>query len=437
MFKVVIAGRPNVGKSSLFNALAGVRTAIVDPTSGVTRDRISTVVDFGEGEYELTDTGGIGVVDVRELKDEVERQILMALEQADLILFMVDALDGLVAADREIAKQLRKYGRPIYLLANKVDNDKARTNLLDFNKLGFGEAHSMTLKQRRGIRSLRDRIARDIPNGKSKKIEPAVKVAFMGRRNVGKSSLINALANEERVIVSEHAGTTRDAVDVEFTRGEEKFIAIDTAGLRKKGKYDTQIDFYSTVRSNNSINNCDVVILVLDATEGMGRVDKRIADAILESYKPCVIVVNKWDLAEGRTTPEIYEEYLTKILPGFSYVPLVFASAETGFCVWQTVRVARDLLEQTRQRISTSYLNNKVMKVIKERSPGAPFGKVPKIYYATQTDSTPPTIVLSVNNEKLFADNYKRYLINALREELPYKEVPIKLIFKERGRGEK
>ena len=435
MFKVVIAGRPNVGKSSLFNALAGVRTAIVDPTSGVTRDRISTVVDIGEAEYELTDTGGIGVVDVKQLKDEVDRQIGFALEQADLILFMVDALDGLMAADRDIAKQLRKYGRPIYLLANKVDNNNARANLDDFTILGFGPPHSMTLKQVRGIRPLRDRIAKDIPEGKEEKVDTAVRVAFMGRRNVGKSSLINTLANEERVIVSEIPGTTRDAVDVEFTRGEDKFVAIDTAGLRKRGKYDTQIDFYSTVRSNNTIKRCDVVALILDATEGLGRVDKRIADAILESYKPCVIIVNKWDLAENRTTTEIYEEYITRILPGFRFVPLVFASAKTGLCVWQSVRVAKDLLDQTRQRISTSYLNNKVMTAVRERSPGAPFGKVPKIYYATQTEVEPPTIVLSVNNEKLFADNYKRYLLNALREALPYKEIPIKLIFKERGRG--
>lgn len=295
----------------------------------------------------------------------------------------------------------------------------------------------MTLKQVRGISQLRERIARDLPEGKEERQDTAVRVAFMGRRNVGKSSLINSLANEERVIVSEIAGTTRDAVDVEFARGGDKFVAVDTAGLRKRGKYDTQIDFYSTVRTNNTINRCDVVALILDATEGLGRIDKRIADAILASYKPCVIIVNKWDLAENRTTTEIYEEYITRTLPGFRFVPLVFASAKTGLCVWQSVRVAKDLLEQTRQRISTSYLNNKVIAAVRERSPGAPFGKVPKIYYATQTETEPPTIVLSVNNENLFADNYKRYLINSLREALPYKEIPIKLIFKERGRGEK
>jgi len=424
---VAIIGRPNVGKSSLLNALAGQRISIVEPTAGVTRDRISTFIARDNQYIELIDTGGYGIVDADLLSEHIEQQILKAIESASLVLFMVDIRDGLVPLDKQIAQLLHKHGLDVIGVANKADSAKMFAAAAEFAGLGFGEFLCISAKNNLNKAVLLDRIFEKLADLKtSRPAEPVMKLAIVGKRNVGKSTLLNAIVGSERVIVSETPGTTRDAVDVRFEKDGKTITVIDTAGIRKKGKMADSVEFYSYVRVTDSIRRADVVLFLIDATEPVSQVDKKLAGFITEQYKSCIIVINKWDLAKDSAVTSDYEQYLTKKLPGLSYAPIAFTTATSKKNIQSVLDLTAEIFKQTATRISTAKLN-KVFEAIKSERVGSAKGR-PRIYYATQIATRPVTIVIFVNDPKLFDNNYRRFIINRLRELLATAEVPIRLL---------
>jgi len=434
---VAIIGRPNVGKSSLLNALAGEMISIVEPTAGVTRDRVSTFIGRNDRYFELIDTGGYGVVDSDHLSDHIEQQILQAIESAQLILFMVDIRDGLVPLDETIARLLRKNDLDVIGVANKADTARLFPAAAEFSKLGFGEFLCISAKNNLNKNVLLDKIFDKLTTTESgRPAKPAMKIAIVGKRNVGKSTLVNAMVGSERVIVSETPGTTRDAVDVRFEKDGKTIVVIDTAGIRKKSKIASSIDFYSYVRATRSIRRADVVLFMIDATTAVSQVDKKLARFIAEEYKSCIIVINKWDLAKDAATSDDYEDYLTKSLPGLRYAPIAFTTATKAKNVQSVLDLTVEIFKQTTTPIPTAKLN-KAFEIIKAESAGATkrrssakAGKAgwPKIYYATQIAVNPITILMFVNKPQLFEDNFRRFIAGRLRELLPVEEVPIRLL---------
>lgn len=436
---VAIVGRPNVGKSSLANALARRRVSIVEPTAGTTRDRVSIVCDFDEVFVELVDTGGHGVVDRDDLGEHVERQIGYALQQADIVLLVVDAQHGITPLDRAMADLLRRdsaLARRVVVVANKVDEEHQGAVVGEFAGLGFGEPVAASAKSALGLRSLRELIRdRARAFGEGPPPDPALRVAIVGRRNAGKSTFVNALAGEERVIVSEVPGTTRDSVDVRFEKDGQALIAIDTAGLKKKAKLQDDLEYFAYTRALDSIRRADVVLFMIDATSPVGQVDKKLGQLIAEEYKPCAIVVNKWDLAKGQAGVEDYGEYLNKTLPQLSFAPIAFTTAKTGRNVASTIDLATSLLKQSRTRIGTGALNQAVREAMEAGPPPARRGqKRAKVLYATQVSTEPPTVVLFVTDPERVPQQFERFMLNRLRERLPFAEVPIRLVL--RGRRE-
>jgi len=436
---VAIVGRPNVGKSSLLNCMVGRRISIVDPTPGVTRDRISTPLALGEGDearyVELVDTGGMGIEDRDDLTAQVEAQIDFALRSAALILFVVDARDGLMPLDRLVAQRLRKQDKPVLLVANKIDTVNLAGELGELNGLGFGEPLAVSAVNELGITALLERVEAVMGEAAGQAPPEAVmKLAVVGKRNAGKSTFINALAGEERVIVSETPGTTRDSVDVTIELDGRTLMLIDTAGLRKHQKQQSDsIEFYSRHRALRSIRRAGVVLMMIDASVPVSQVDKELAGVIAEEFKPVVLVVNKWDLAAGKASGEDYQDYLAKTLPQIAYAPVSLTTAKDGMNVRATVRLAEQLHGQARTRVSTGELNAIVQRILTERGPSHKAGtKAPKILYVSQVAVEPPTIVCFVNDVRSFDYRYERYLINRLRETTPLVEVPIRLLF--RGR---
>ena len=431
---VAIVGRPNVGKSSLLNRLVGRRISIVDPTPGVTRDRISAPWAIGEGYVELVDTGGMGIEDVDEITGHVEDQIAYGIAEADVIVFLVDAREGLTGLDRHVAERLRRLSIPIVLAANKVDEVELPTEAAELNALGFGEPIRISASHAVGIEDLTEAIAAalgELPAGRPD--QAIMKLAVVGKRNAGKSTFINALAGEERVIVSETPGTTRDSVDVTVELDGRRFMLIDTAGIRKRRKITGDVEFYSYHRALRAIRRADVVALMIDASVPVSKVDKDLAGQIAQDFKPVLLVVNKWDLAEGVASSEDYAEYLAKVLPELAFAPISLTTATTGMNVGDTVRLAEQLFDQARHRVGTGELNATVGKILAERGPSHKAGtKPPKILYVSQIATCPPTIVCFVNDPRSFDRNYQRYLSNRLRGYLPYAEVPIRLLFRAR-----
>lgn len=451
--KIVIVGRPNVGKSSLLNVLAGRRVSIVDPTAGVTRDRVATTIEV-PGVYkgddpdfaELIDTGGYGIEDSMDLTAEVEQQIAHGLAEADLILFVVDAQTGIVPLDRTVAKVLRTSGaqsKPVVLVANKVDAENHEAGMYEAAALGFGEPIGISAKTKHHLYQLYDAIRSQIDftvERQEKAPEPGILVALVGKRNAGKSTLINALAGSDRVIVSEKEGTTRDSVDVRMELdtkdGKKVFTCIDTAGVRKTKSLAGDIEFYSQHRSLRSVRRADVCLLLVDAAVPISQVDVQLVGEINKHHRPTVIVVNKWDLAEEKYTQEQYVEYLDDALKGLGFAPIIFISAAKEEGMAEVVAMALNLHEQASHRVTTGELNRFIELVMQERGPAASKGgKRPKVYYATQLETNPPTIALFVNDPDLFDKNYQRFLMNRMRDELPFAEVPIKLLVRARTRG--
>jgi len=441
--KVVIVGRPNVGKSSLFNWIAGRKIAIVDDVPGVTRDRISSLVQVDTdspeaGFVELIDTGGIGMVDRDDLTEHVDEQINLALSEADLILFVVDLRDGLMPLDEVVASKLRYIDKPVILVINKVDEPHMESLSHEFHKLGRGMPVQISVLQNRNKRGLLEAIGRKVKDlATQRPADETMKLAVVGRPNTGKSTFINTLARVERVIVSEVPGTTRDSVDVRFEMEGLTFLAIDTAGVRRKAKIRDDLDFYSMHRAERSIRRADVVLLFLDATQGVARIDKQLADYITKQYKPCVIVVNKWDLMLGQApeSGELLNKYAYNVQHAFrtmAFAPLAFITAKTGKNVQALLNLCQSMHKQARRRASTGALNKVIQQAVEAHPPPMRDNRTPKVYYATQVGTEPPTVVLFVNQPKLFDAPYQRFLINVMREHLPFRDIPIKLYLRAR-----
>ncbi len=429
--QVAIVGRPNVGKSSLFNLLAGRRIAIVDPTPGVTRDRITAPIQIGDRYFELTDTGGMGIDDIDNLTEDVERQINFAIDRADLLLFLVDAKTGPVPLDEEVAKRLRGIDKTVLLVANKCDYAGLEDQIGEFYQFGFGDIHCVSAKQNRGKEQLLHLIAKHFPDDGIKTAPPTadqmLKIAVVGKRNTGKSTFINCLAEEERTIVSEVEGTTRDSVDIRFEKDGKTIIAIDTAGVRNRGSIRSDVEFYSLARAERSIRRADVVLHFLDAPKNISMVDKQLAGYVLENFKPAIFVVNKWDLLKGQIATGEFGDYLHKTFPSLDFVPIVFITAKDGKNVQSVLDLAQNLHKQAGLRVGTGDLNRVIKQAMLDQTPAIRQNRLPKVYYATQVSMYPPTIVLFTNGPELFDLTYQRYLLKTLRDHFRFPDVPIKL----------
>jgi GTP-binding protein len=454
---VAIVGRPNVGKSSLLNALVGKRISIVQDMPGVTRDRIAIPLRVDDRWVELMDTGGYGFVDPDQLTEHIKHQIELAMAQAKLVLFVVDTQDGLTGADQGIASLLRRKGIKAVLVANKADGPKADAALGDFARLGFGTPIGVSALNDRNLDQVVDSIRRnvDLADAPTEVPEPQMMVAIVGKRNAGKSTLVNAIAevyegHGDRVIVSEIPGTTRDSVDVRFEKDGKSMVVIDTAGVRKKRHMVTDdVEFYSFHRAERSIRRADVVLMLIEGMEPLSEPDKKLAAYISEQFKPVILVVNKWDLvlegakrqAEEKKTgmsPDLlmqeFREYIDQELRHLDYAPVAFITAKDGTKVQALLDLAQRMYKQANERVSTHKLNDAVRQILTERRPSTPSGRKARVYYVTQTDVAPPTIVLFVNNQHFINETYQRFMINRMRELLPYGEVPIKLVVRERQR---
>ena len=429
---VAIVGRPNVGKSTLFNLIVRRLVSIVEETPGVTRDRVVRQVSWDQYTFELIDTGGIGVVDDERLSVQIEKQIQVGIDLADIIIFVVDVQTGISEVEAKIARQLHVRDKKVLVVANKADRPGYDEGRFDFMELGFGEPLVISAKGKRNISEFRERLIEffseytvlldDVPQEDTRP-----HIAIIGRRNVGKSSLVNALAHEERVIVSDIPGTTRDPIDVSVQKNGREYVLVDTAGLMKK-RQRKDIDFYGSVRTERQIGRSDGVLLVIDALQGVGRVDKVVADQITRKYKPCVIVVNKWDLSENVSTEE-YTIYISKQLPGLHYAPVVYMSAKEHMHIWSGLNVIMTLIEQARTEITTGVLNRIVQDAVKRRKPSSKKNRRPKIYYAVQDGSAPPSFRIFCNDPKLIPANYRRYLANQIRTHTSLDEIPLKIRF--------
>ncbi|MBW3599487.1 MAG: ribosome biogenesis GTPase Der [Planctomycetes bacterium] len=437
--KIVIVGRPNVGKSTLFNWLAGRRLAITDNRPGVTRDRVSHLMDEEDRFFELVDTGGMGMQDEDNLTEQVEDQIDAAIEEADVVLFVVDTRAGLTPLDQEVAKRLRYVDKPIICVANKTDREALEPQADEFYKLGRGKLIRVSALANRNKDELMQMIMEKLPppgDDAEEPSAPGMKVAVVGRRNVGKSTFINTLAQAERVIVSEIPGTTRDSVDVRFELDGKTFLAIDTPGLTRTKSIRTDIDFYSTHRAQRSIRRADVALLFLDAADRISKTDKQLCSYISEHYKPCIFVVNKWDLQYGKMPTEKWVRYLRDTFQTMWYTPIAFITGQTGKNVKALLNHAQMLYKQSLHRVQTAELNKVVHAAVERQEPPLRKNRRPKIFYGTQVAVQPPTVVLFCSEPSAFSPQYRRYLLGVLRQELDFGEVPIKLYLHERVRDE-
>jgi GTP-binding protein len=436
---IAIVGRPNVGKSSLFNRLAGEPIAIVDPTPGVTRDRLFHTVRRDGRQFEIIDTGGIGLVDEAKLQADVYRQVERAIHAADRIVFLTDGREGVTPLDREIAGRLRPLHERVVLAVNKLDHDGLDQEIYPFLALGLGDPMGISASQARGLHDLVERLCAGLPGSRlGEDTEPSpvdgrIRLCLAGRRNVGKSALTNALCGEERVIVADLPGTTRDAIDVPLDRPEGKFVLIDTAGLRKKNQIERDLEFYAACRTERAIKRADVVLLVLDAGDEVGMVDKKIAHFCEVEGKPTVIVINKWDLAEaGGADRGEYLTWLRDRLPGLGYAPATFTCALTGYNLGEGLKLATELHRENHLRVATAEVN-RLLEAAQQRRRMKKVGPVPtRMYYGTQAETTPPTFIIFVNRTDWIEAGYSRYLENFLRDHLPFPRVPIRILFKSR-----
>ena len=433
--KVVIVGRPNVGKSSVFNWLIGERLAIVDAAAGVTRDRMTHPLELEDRFIELIDTGGMGVEDVDNLTAHIEEQIATAIDSADLVLFVVDSRSGPLPLDMEVIERLRHVKATAICVANKADTPQMESNADEFHRFGL-PVTVVSAQQKLG----RSRLIAEIENGLPPLVEgeedpdedAEMRVAIVGRRNTGKSTFVNTLGESDRMIVSEVPGTTRDSVDVRFELDGKAFTAVDTPGFRRRQSVTSNVDYYGSHRAQRAIRLADVVLLFFDAGQRIGKVDKQLADYIATEHKPCIFVVNKWDLMAEAMATERWADYLRDTFGTMWHVPIAFITGQEGRNVKRLLNHAQMLFKQSRSRISTSKLNKLVRAALEYNQPPLYKHRRPKIFYATQVAIQPPTIVLFCNNPKAFAAPYKRYLLGVFRDQLDFGEVPIKLYLRKR-----
>jgi len=444
---VAIVGRPNVGKSALFNRLVGRPIAIVEDIPGTTRDRLYADGEWSGTTFTLVDTGGlqltwlpdevINSATPEHLIEQVRQQARLAIDEADLVVFMVDAEAGLTPIDQEVADLLRQTDKPVILVANKADNEARRLAALEFYSLGLGDPYAISALHGTGTGDLLDAIVSALPKQQPEPEPGSIKVAIVGRPNVGKSSLLNALLGEERAIVSEIPGTTRDAIDTVMEWEGQRIVLIDTAGIRRRGRIERGIEKYSVIRSLKAISRADVALLLLDATDMVTAQDAHIAGYILEENKSVIVIVNKWDLIEKDTQTMVeFTERIRSELKFLDYVPVAFISAKTRKRVNTVLPTTLKVREQRFQRIGTSELNQIVQDAVSKHAPPSKAGKRLKFLYATQVSVDPPTFVFFVNDLRLVHFSYERYLENQLRERHEFLGTPLKLYFRNRDRDE-
>ena len=431
---VAVVGRPNVGKSTFFNKIVGRRVAIVEDTPGVTRDRIYAEAEWRGIHFALIDTGGIEPNSKDIILSQMREQAEVAMSTADVIVFMVDGKDGLTAADREVGEMLMRTGKKVILAVNKVDKPMLPDDFYDFYELGLGEPIAISSINMLNFGDLLDEIVESFPEGAGTEEEDDIKIAVIGKPNVGKSSLINELLGEKRVIVSPIAGTTRDSIDTPFEKDGDKYLLIDTAGIRRKNKVHEDIERFSVIRAVAAIERCDVCLLMIDATEGITEQDKKIAGVAHEAGKGIVVVVNKWDLIEKETnTMNEFRKQIAAELTFMSYAPSVFISVLNHKRVDNVLAMAKVVAENRAMRVSTGQLNSLITDATMMKQPPSDKGKRLKIYYATQVGVKPPLFSFKVNSRKLFHFTYARYLENKIREGFGFEGTSIKFVFREKG----
>ena len=430
---LAIVGRPNVGKSTFFNRMAGKRLAIVEDTPGVTRDRIYAEAEWQGFNFAMIDTGGIEPSSKDVILSQMREQAQLAMDMADVILFMTDGKEGLTTADQEVAMMLRRTGKPVILTVNKLDKGYS-DDLYDFYELGLGEPYPISSANILGFGELLDKICEEFPEGSDEEEEETVKVAVIGKPNVGKSSLINRLLGENRVIVSPIAGTTRDSIDTPFEKEGQKYILIDTAGIRRKSKVSEDIERYSVIRAVAAIERCDVCVLMIDAQDGVTEQDKKIAGVAHEAGKGIIVAVNKWDLIEKETgTMNKFRKDIESQMQFMSYAPAVFISVATGQRVDQILTMVKNVAENCALRVPTGQLNNLIIDATMMKQPPSDKGRRLKIYYVTQIGVKPPLFAFQVNDRELMHFSYSRYLENKIREGYGFEGTSIKFVFREKG----
>ena len=432
---VAIVGRPNVGKSTFFNYIVGKRISIVEDTPGVTRDRVYAEANWRGKDFTVIDTGGIEFDSSNDILSQMKQQVDIAINMADVIVFMTDAKQGIMASDNEIALILRKSKKPVILVCNKADNfGSDAPEIYEFYNLGLGEPHRVSAANAIGIGDVLDTIYELLPSKEKDLDEDSiVKVAIIGKPNVGKSSLVNKILGENRVIVSDVAGTTRDAIDSEFENEHGKYVFIDTAGVRRHSKIEEKIEKYSVLRTLLAIERADVCLLMIDANEGVTEQDTKIAGEAHEAGKGIIIVVNKWDIYEKQSgTIEKYTKEIYNKVPYLSYAPVLFISAKTGQRVDKLFDLINNVASQNAKRVSTSVLNQVLNEAIAVVQPPTDKGRRLRIYYMTQASTKPPTFVVFVNDKKLFHFSYERYLVNQIRKEFDLTGTTVRMIVREK-----
>jgi GTP-binding protein len=431
---VSIVGRPNVGKSTIFNRLIGSRKAIVDDQYGVTRDRHYGESFWNGRDFNLIDTGGYLTGETDVMVKGIREQVHIALEESDVILFVVDAEAGITSLDKEVAQILRQQEKPVLLIANKADNEERELNASEFYGLGFEELFAISAVSGRGTGDLMDCLVEKLPEEQKHEESKIPKLAIIGRPNVGKSSFVNALLNDERCIVTDIPGTTRDSINSKLEYDGREYILIDTAGLRKQRKVKENVEFYSTVRTDRALKECDVAILMLDAMRGFEAQDKHILSEAEKYNKGIVIALNKWDLVPDKDTNvhKEFEEYVYSHVPGMNYVPIVSISALNRQRIYKVINVADFVLQERKKSITTSKLNDFMAEVLKERPLPIKRGVALKIKYATQVKANPPVFKFFMNLPQELPANYRRYIEKRIRQEYGFKGVPITLTFKQK-----
>jgi GTP-binding protein len=433
---VAIVGRPNVGKSTLFNRISGERKAIVWDEPGVTRDRNYSDVEWGESAFTLIDTGGFEPASKDRIFVQMREQCQLAMDEADVVLFMMDGKEGLTASDREIADILRKLNKPVFPVVNKIDGPKHEERILDFYGLGVEPVYSISAEHGYGVNDLMDEVSKALPELTEEKWgKDVTKVAVMGRPNVGKSSLINRLLGYKRVLVDEAPGTTRDAIDTRFEKDGRKYVLIDTAGIRRKSRISLRLEKYSIVEALRTIDRSDVALLLLDSKEGVTDQDARIGGFIHGKGKGCLLIVNKWDLVEKDSQTIVrYEREVRENLKYLSYAPILFISARTGQRVGKVLDVVDDVSAQTRKRIPTSQLNKYFGRWVENFPPPLYKNRSVKMNFITQVSVSPPTFVIYTNFPQGVHFSYERYLLNQMREAFGFEGTSVRLLFRKKGR---
>ncbi len=434
---VAIVGRPNVGKSTLFNRLLGTRRAIVEDRPGTTRDRLYDDVAWNGRTFVLVDTGGLDLYPGDEIAAKVHAQAELAIEEADVVLLVVDVTTGVAGSEYEIADLLRRSQKPVVVAVNKADNADRELGVAEFYALGLGEPYPIAANSGRGTGDLLDAVVEALPpaTGDESLDEDVVHLAIVGRTNVGKSSLLNRLLGQERVIVSPQAGTTRDAIDTRLRYGNQDLVLIDTAGIRRRGRVEPGVERYSVLRAMRAINRADVVLLMIDASQGVRAQDTHVAGHVLEAAKSVIVLVNKWDLVIKDThTMAQYEQYVLDELRFMDYVPILFVSALTGQRVQKVLPLALEIWEEAGKRLTTAEINHILRDATARHSPPTKWGKKLRLYYGTQVGVRPPTIVIFVNDVRLVHFAYRRFLENRIRAYCAYRGSPLRLVF--RGHGD-